>query len=121
MAFVPRPGLPVPAADGSVDIACAFDPQGLILHDHKSPAFEDRSATCATRLVREHLPSLGRPVGHLGALVRVVHEGDRSPPGRPSPELARSRSEGFHSRLRQARARGGGDHQLYPRGPEAGP
>ncbi len=107
-----RPGRPVPAAVCLVDIACACDPARLSF-DHKPPAFADRNATCATRLVREHLPSLGRPVGHLGAVVRVVHEGDRSPPGRPSSELARSRAEGFHSRLKQARARGSGDHRLY--------
>ena len=108
----PRPGQPAPDADCVVDIACVHDPKRLVF-DHKGPAFADRNATCATQLVWEHLLSLGRPVGHLEALVRVVHEGDRSPPGRPSPELARSRSEGFHSRLKQARARGGGDHQVY--------
>jgi len=108
----PRPGQPAPDADCVVDIACVHDPKRLVF-DHKGPAFADRNATCATQLVWEQLLSLGRPVGHLEALVRVVHEGDRSPPGRPSPELARSRSEGFHSRLKQARARGGGDHQVY--------
>ena len=114
VAFVARfrPGQPVPAADCLVDIGCAFEPQRLAF-DHKPPAFVDRNQNCATRLVWEHLLSLGRPVGHLGALVRVVHEGDRSPPGRPSSELAKSRSEGFHSRLKQARARGGGDYLLY--------
>ena len=114
VAFVPRlrPGQPVPAADCLVDIGCAYDPQRLVF-DHKPPAFVDRNQNCATRLVWEHLLSLGRPVGHLEALVSVVHEGDRSPPGRPSPELATSRLEGFHSRLKQAGARGGGDLQLY--------
>ena len=79
--FVPRlrPGQAGPAADCLVDIACIHDPERLIF-DHKPPAFADRNATCATRLVWEHLLSLGRPVGHLEALVRVVHEGDWSPP-----------------------------------------
>src|SRR4051812_49237433 len=114
VVFVPRlrPGRPLPAADCLVDIACVHDPQKLIF-DHKPPACADRNATCAARLVWEHLRSLGRPVAHLEALVRVVHEGDRSPPGRPSPELARSRAEGFHLQLKQARARGGDDHRLY--------
>ena len=88
VAFVPRPrpGQPAPAADCLVDVGCAFEPERLAF-DHKPPAFADRNATCATRLVWEHLLSLGRPVGHLGALVWVVHEGDRSPPGRPPLDL----------------------------------
>ena len=61
----------------------------------------------------EHLLGLGRPVGHLEALVAVVHEGDRSPPRSPSAALARSRSDGFHAKLTQARSHQGGDHQLY--------
>ena len=57
--------------------------------------------------------TLGRPVGHLEPLVRVVHEGDLSPPRKPTAELAASRSEGFHFHLKQARARGGDDLRLY--------
>src|SRR4051794_29018596 len=86
----PRPGHPGPAADCLVDLGCVHDP-GRLAFDHKPPG-GDRDATCATRLVLEHLRSLGRPVAHLEALVLVVHEGDRSPPGKPSPELAGSRS-----------------------------
>ena len=80
----PRPGRPAPHADCVVDIACVHDPERLFF-DHKPPAFDDRNATCATRLVWEHVRSLGRPVAHLEALDHVVHEGDRSPPGKPSP------------------------------------
>lgn len=103
IAFVPRvrPGGPGLNADCLVDISCVHDPKKLIF-DHKPPACADRNATCATRLVWEHLLSLGRRVGHLEALVRIVHEGDRSPPGRPSPELATSRSEGFHPVARRS-------------------
>jgi len=89
VALVPytRRGQPAPAVDCPVDVGCAFEPQRLAF-DLKPPAFVDRNQNCATRLVWVHLLSLGRPVGHLGAPVRIVHEGDRSPPGRPSPELA---------------------------------
>ena len=50
--FVPylRPGQSCPAADCLVDIARTFDPERLNF-DHKPPAFADRNATCATRLV----------------------------------------------------------------------
>src|SRR3954447_18726866 len=59
VVFVPRlrPGQPTPAADCVVDVGCAFDPKRLIF-DHKPPAFADRNATCATRLVWEHLLAL---------------------------------------------------------------
>jgi hypothetical protein len=114
VAFVPRtrPGQPGAAADCLVDITCTHDPQRLIF-DHKPPAFADRNATCATRLIWEHLTALGRPVGHLEALVRVVHEGDRSPPARPSAELARSRADGLHAHFARMRGQCSDDHQLY--------
>ena len=114
VAFVPRtrPGRPGPAADCLVDITCTHDPRRLIF-DHKPPAFADRNATCATRLVWEHLLALGRPVGHLVALVRVVHEGDRSPPARPSPELTRSRADGLHAEFARMRGQFSDDLQLY--------
>ncbi len=68
VAFVARfrPSQPAPAADCLVDVGCAFEPERLAF-DHEPPAFADRNANCATRLVWEHLLSLGRPVGHLEA------------------------------------------------------
>lgn len=114
VVFHPRPrsGQAIPTVDCVVDIGGIHDPERLVF-DHKGPTFADRNATCATRLVWEHLMSLGRPVAHLEVLVRVIHEGDHSPPGRPSPELARSRSVGFHSHLKRARTGGGDDLRFY--------
>ena len=73
----PRAGQPPPDADCDVNVARVHDP-GRLVFDHKPPAFADRNATRTTRLDSEHLLLLGRPVCHLEALVRVVHEGDRA-------------------------------------------
>lgn len=114
VAFVPRcrPGTLAGAFDCVVDVSNTHDPERLVF-DHTPPAFADRNATCATRLVWEHLQKLGHRVGHLAPLVRVVHEGDRSPPRRPSPELARSRAEGFHAEFSRLRARCNDDRGRY--------
>ena len=57
--------------------------------------------------------STSRRSADVGALVRGVHGGDCSPPVRPSAELARSRSEGFHGDLSRMRASCDGDQELY--------
>lgn len=112
--FVPRqrPRQAAPAADCFVDVANTHDPEQFCF-DHKPPAFADRNATCATKLVWEHLLRLDRPVGHLAALVEAVHEGDHNPPRRPSPALRASRAGGFHAHVAQARWAGADDLQLY--------
>jgi len=112
--FVPRHRArqAAPNADCFVDIANMHDPERLCF-DHKPPAFADRNATCATKLVWEHLLRLGRPVGHLEALVETVHEGDHNPPRRPSPALQASRTGGFHAHVAQAHRAGADDGQLY--------
>ena len=99
-------------ADCLVDVSNVFDAQRLIF-DHKPPAFTDRNLTCATRLVWEHLVSLGKPVEHLAPLVDVVHQGDRNPPGKASEELMRSRKSGLHSLIKSTRALDLNDHEFY--------
>lgn len=66
--FVPRqrPRQAAPAADCFVDVANTHDPEQFCF-EHKPPAVADRNATCATKLVWEHLLRLDRPVGHPAA------------------------------------------------------
>ena len=114
VVFVPRhrPSQAAPAGACFVDVGNVNDPSRLCF-DHKPPAFTDRNESCATKLVWEHLLRLGRPVQHLAGLVETVHEGDRSPPRRPTPALQASRANGFHARVAQVRRAGADDSQLY--------
>ncbi len=75
VVFVPRcrPGTLAGSFDRVVEVSNAHDPQRLVF-DHKPPVFADRNATCAARLVWEHLMGLGCAVAHRGALLRVVHK-----------------------------------------------
>ena len=94
----------MPGVDCVVDVGNAYDPARL-LFDHKPPAFADRNQSCATRLLWEYLCAQSKPVAHWADFVQTVQEGDRNPPGRPSPLLSQSRADGFHaavSRLRRA-------------------
>src|SRR5947209_2790885 len=76
ICFLPRRIDPARHPDDClVDIGNLYDPARLRF-DHKPPAFADRNATCAAQLVWEHLLVLGKPVHHLGPLVRVTFEGD---------------------------------------------
>lgn len=102
IVFVSRHAV-VRGADCVVDLGNTFDPDRLRF-DHKPPAFTNRNATCATRLLWEHLVAKSKPVVHLEPLIRVVHEGDRNPPGKRSPELSRSKTTGFHAHLARLRA-----------------
>jgi hypothetical protein len=102
------PANPPPAC--VVDVGRACHPARLVF-DHKPPAFPDRNQTCAARLLWEHLLSLRKPVHHLEPLIRVVHEGDRRPPRKPSPALLRSRKEGLHAQVRLRRSLD--DQSLY--------
>jgi hypothetical protein len=99
-----------PPPDCVVDVGRAYDPARLVF-DHKPPAFLDRNRTCAARLLWEHLLALRKPVHHLEQLIRVVHEGDRRPPRKPSPALLRSRKEGLHAQVRLRRCLD--DQSLY--------
>jgi hypothetical protein len=99
-------------ADCLVDVSNVFDTQRLIF-DHKPPAFTDRNQTCATKLVWEHLVSLGKPVEHLLSLVQVVHEGDRNPPAKASEKLMNSRRNGLHAVIKSTRALNLTDHEFY--------
>jgi hypothetical protein len=95
--------------DCLVDIGNTYDPSCLRF-DHKPPAFADRNSTCAARLVWEHLLTLGRPVRHLQALVRVTFEGDTR---RHSPELQQSWIDGPHARLKRLHRLHDSDAERY--------
>jgi len=114
VVFVPRhrPSQADPGVDCFVDVGNVNDPKRLCF-DHKPPAFTDRNESCATKLVWEHLLRLGHPVHHLRALVEIIHEGDHSPPRRPSPALRASRADGFHARVTRLRGKGTEDGELY--------
>jgi hypothetical protein len=101
-----------PPPDCVLDVGRAYDPARLVF-DHKPPAFPDRNQTCAARLLWEHLLALRKPVHHLEQLIRIVHEGDRRPPRKPSPALLQSRREGLHAHIAQLRKDCPDDQQLY--------
>jgi hypothetical protein len=102
---VHTPGL----ADCVVDVGNRYDREKLWF-DHKPPAFPDRNVTCATKLVWEHLLSIGREVRHLEPIVQVVFERDTR---RSSPALRQSRREGLHAAFTRARQEATSDAQLY--------
>jgi hypothetical protein len=102
---VHTPGL----ADCVVDVGNRYDPKRLWF-DHKPPAFADRNATCATRLLWEHLLALGRHVGHLEPIVQVVFEGDTR---KSSPALRQSRRDGLHAAFARAKREAASDDHLY--------
>lgn len=102
---VHTPGL----ADCVVDVGNRYDPEKLWF-DHKPPAFDDRNATCATKLLWEHLLALGRDVRHLEAIVQVVFEGDTR---RSSPALRASRRDGLHAAFARAKREAASDDHLY--------
>lgn len=87
--------------DCVVDIGKAHDPNKLRF-DHKPPAFSHRDQSCATRLVWEHLLTLGHDVGHLELLVDLVHDGDASTRRGNSAIFRASRINGLHALIKQA-------------------
>jgi len=62
-------------ADSVGDIGGEYDPARWRFDHHHLPGAES-TATCATRMVWEHLLSLGIDVAHLEPLIEVVHQGD---------------------------------------------
>jgi len=101
-----------PPVDCLVDVGNAYDRERLRF-DHKPPAFADRNATCATKLIWMYLVARGKPVRHLAPLVQAVHEGDSNPPCKPSSLLAQSRTDGFHAAFARAQAECSTDEALY--------
>ena len=97
------------AADCVVDVGNAYDPERLWF-DHKPPAFTDRNAACATKLVWEHLLRLKKDVAHLQSLVQVVFEGDTR---RWSDALKESRSNGTHAALKRYAKESAADSEVY--------
>lgn len=61
--------------DCVVDVGRIHSPERR-LFDHKPPGYPDRYASCATKLLWEHLIAEGHPVQHLADLVQLVDEGD---------------------------------------------
>jgi hypothetical protein len=102
---VHTPGL----ADCVVDVGNRYDPKKLWF-DHKPPAFGDRNATCATKLLWEHLLALGRDVRYLEPIVQVVFEGDTR---KSSPALRQSRRDGLHAAFGRAKRQAASDDRLY--------
>jgi hypothetical protein len=96
-------------ADCVVDVGNRYDPEKLWF-DHKPPAFADRNATCATKLVWEHLLAIGCNVRHLEPLVQVVFEGDTR---RSSPALRQSRRDGLHAAFARAKQEAASEDHLY--------
>ena len=99
------------AADCVVDVGNAYDPECLWF-DHKPPAFADRNATCATKLVWEHLLRLKKDVAHLQPLVQVTFEGDTR---RWSEALKESRRNGAHATLKRYARESAADSEVYAR------
>ena len=94
-----------------VDVGNAYDPERLWF-DHKPPAFADRNATCATKLVWEHLLRMKKDVAHLQPLVQVTFEGDTR---RWSEALKESRRNGAHAALKRYAREYVADSEVYAR------
>lgn len=119
VVFVARSWTPRSRAQFScvVDVGRAHNPARL-LFDHKPPALPDRNDSCAAKLVYKYLQQQGQELSLLELpllepLIQVVHEGDHSPPRRPSPALVLSRSQGLHVLVRRLRTAQHSDAQVF--------
>jgi hypothetical protein len=113
--FVPRPrviGAHRPG-DCLVDVGNTHDP-GNLFFDHKRPAFRSRHASCAAKLVWDHVRGLGIDAQDLEPLIRAVFAGD-SPKMRPvyEREYRESGTNGFHAELPRIRGAGASDAETY--------
>ena len=95
-----------------LDVGRAYDPERYFF-DHKPPAFSHRDQHCATSLVRDQVSKLGHPVAHLEGLVQVVHDGDAATRRGQSEAYARSRTNGLHAIINEARSIATSDQMLY--------
>lgn len=85
--------------DCLVDVGNTYDPKNLFF-DHKPPALPHRDDSCATKLLWDHLRSIGHSVSHLRSLVNAVFARDCKKARKNFvDELARSELFGFHAEL----------------------
>lgn len=98
--------------DCVVDVGRKHEPKRLWF-DHKPPAFEHRDESCATRLIWNHLRSIGMPVGHLENLVDLIHDGDAATRRGSSSAYQQSRKSGIHAHIKHLRRLLTGDQMLY--------
>lgn len=99
------------SADCLVDVGQEYDPDQLRF-DHRPPAFNKRTDSCAAKLVWEHLIRSGVDVAHLAGLVQLTHDGDS---GRATQALRQSRRNGVHAKLERLKASGLDDTEVFRR------
>jgi hypothetical protein len=104
----------LPSIDCAVDLGGVYCKNRLIF-DHKPPAFTDRHATCAAKLLWLFLHSRRRPVDHLADLVQLVHDGDSARLRSKSLAFKRSRANGLHAAVRRWKIERKSDDELYRR------
>ena len=111
--FVSRSQVPryKDSADCLVDVGQEYDPTRLRF-DHRPPAFNKRTDSCAAKLVWEYLIQSGVDVAHLAGLVQLTHDGDS---GRSSQALRDSRRSGAHARLEKLKATYPDDNEVFGR------
>lgn len=103
------------AVDYAIDLGGLFDPD-LGLFDHKPPAREDRTETCATKLVWEQLTQQGYRVGGgLAEMVDAVLSGDSARRRAESFTYAMSKQKGLHAEFDRLQVRKLSDNVLYKR------
>lgn len=100
--------------DCVVDVGNMHSPE-LRIFDHKPPAFPDRHASCAAKLLFEHLLESGHRVQHLQPLVQLVHDGDSIKRRAGSIAYRQSRKNGLHAEIARLKTQGLSDDQLYRR------
>lgn len=98
--------------DCVVDVGRIHSPARLIF-DHKSPGYPDRHASCAAKLLWEHLIAEGHCVQYLADLVQVVHDGDSIRLRAGSAAYKTSRASGLHAAVKRLKGQGLTDDALY--------
>jgi len=102
-----------PSVDCVVDMGGMHDARWN-LFDHKTPSRPDPHATCAARLVWDHLVARGlRNVEGLGELVRTVHDGDSSRLRAGSLAYRASKTSGVHACFDRVKSTSSNAHDQY--------
>ena len=100
--------------DCVVDFGGVYCRQRLIF-DHKPPAFADRHANCAAKLLWRYLVDRKHAVAQLEALIELVHDGDSAKRRPGSPAFKQSRNNGLHAAVSKWKAAKMSDADLYRR------
>ena len=108
------------AVERLLGVDCITDLGGVycrkrLIFDHKPPAFVDRHATCAAKLLWQYLRSRRHSVDHLADLVQLVHDGDSARLRPKSLAFKQSRADGLHAAVRRWKIEGKSDDELYRR------